>query len=288
MREPGRVFHIESLDDPRVGCFRNLKDRELAAMGDLFITEGLHTTVRLLSSGHQVVSVMVTGKRLDQIEPSVPASVPVYVVPDDVIDGVIGFKFHSGVIGCGRRDTAQTLDDFMAKVRQSRAQRAGAPPETLVVCPDIANVDNAGSLIRISSAMGADGILFGQQACDPYWRRAIRVSMGNVFLFPVHRSFDTKADLLRLRDHYGYTLAGAVLDTDAVPLASFRRPERVAILLGNEAQGLAAAERALLDVKLTIPMHHGTDSLNIAVAGAVFLYELTRPALLGDASPTDR
>ncbi len=274
MHDPSRIFPITSMDDHRVACFRDLKDRELAAMGDLFIAEGLNTSLRLMCSSYQTVSVLLSQSRLKEIEPQVPPAVPVYVGSNETLESVIGFKFHSGLLACGRRKSTFTLQHLFAQIHGTPVHPAA---QTIVVCPDISNVDNAGSIIRIAAAFGAQALIFGETACDPFWRRSIRVSMGNVFSLPIYQSKNIKQDLLALKHQYGYQLVGTVLDDQATPLTSFTPPVKTALLLGNEAQGLGPKELALLDSKVTIPMHHGTDSLNISIAAAVFLYELTRP-----------
>src|SRR4051812_46785480 len=97
------VESISSLDDDRISAYRSLKDRELAQNGNRFIAEGEHLVRRLLASNYPVESVLLAERRVGEIAPLVPAWVPVYVMPDERVNQVIGFKFHSGVIACGRR-----------------------------------------------------------------------------------------------------------------------------------------------------------------------------------------
>jgi tRNA G18 (ribose-2'-O)-methylase SpoU len=282
MHDPTRIFPIDSMDDHRVAPFRDLKDRELAAMGDFFIAEGLNTSLRLMRSSYQTVSVLLSQARLAQIEPQVPPGVPVYVGSNQTLESVIGFKFHSGLLALGRRKSTFSLGDLFAQIHAVQPHALPAPTtasQTIVVCPDISNVDNAGAIIRIAAAFGAQALIFGETACDPFWRRSIRVSMGNVFSLPIYQSKNIRHDLLTLKSQHAYELVGTVLDPDATPLTAYQTPPRVALLLGNEAQGLGPRERAILDTRLTIPMHHNTDSLNISTAAAVFLYELTKPRL---------
>jgi tRNA G18 (ribose-2'-O)-methylase SpoU len=286
MHDPTRIFPISSMDDPRVAAFRDLKDRELAAMGNFFIAEGLNTSLRLMRSSYQTMAVLLSETRLPEIEPQVPPGVPVYVGSNQTLDSVIGFKFHSGLLALGCRKSTFTLDDLFTQIQACPQQPPAQATATIVVCPDISNVDNAGSIIRIAAAFGAQAMIFGETACDPFWRRSIRVSMGNVFSLPIYQSKDIRKDLLTLKHHHGYQLVGTVLDPDATPLTSFAIPQKTALLLGNEAQGIGPKERAILDTRVTIPMHHGTDSLNISIAAAVFLYELTKPPL--SPSPSGR
>ena len=265
------TFAVDTLDDPRVAPYRNLKDRDLARSGDRFIAEGEQVVRRLLASDYPTESLLLARKRADDVAPLAPPDVPVYVVPDPLVHQIVGFKFHSGVMAVGRRKPAATIDDVMTAASARRRT-------TLVVLPEIANTENMGSLIRISAAFGADAVVLGEHSCDPFWRQAVRVSMGTIFSIPLVRSDDLLRDLRRLADHWGVELAAAVAGGDAEPLQAAGRGERLGLLFGNEAQGLAPDHVAACGRRVTIPMHLGTDSLNVAVAAAVFLYHFTREA----------
>lgn len=269
---------VATLDDPRLDAYRNLKDREIAREGNRFIAEGEHLARRLLASDHRVDSVLMSERRAEELGPLVPNSVPLYVAPDAVLEGVIGFRFHSGVLACGIRPTERRIEDVLPP------RGDVTKPLTLVVCPEIINADNMGSLIRVGAAFGADAMIVGERSCDPYWRRSVRVSMGTIFTLPIVRSDDLLRDLYRLREEWGVRLVASVLDESATPLKSVRHPEstrpaapdRVGILLGSESQGLHNRWLTVCDQLVTIPMRKGTDSLNVSVAAAVFLYHFTR------------
>jgi tRNA G18 (ribose-2'-O)-methylase SpoU len=263
------IVPIDSLDDPRVAPYRNLKDRELARSGDRFIAEGEQVVRRLLESDYPTESLLVARRRSAEIVPLAPPDVPVYVVDDALVHQVVGFKFHSGVMAVGRRKPAGPLDALVSRA-------AHKPRLTLVVLPDIANTDNMGALVRISAAFGADALLVGRHSCDPFWRQSIRVSMGTVFSIPLVRSDDLLSDLAGLRRRWQFELAAAVVGEGAEALERAGRADRLALLFGNEAQGLSPEYLAACDRRVTIPMQLGTDSLNVAVAAAVFLYHFTR------------
>ena len=263
------IVPVDSLDDPRVSPYRDLKDRELARSGDRFIAEGEQVVRRLLKSTYPTESLLLARRRAREVAPLAPPGVPAYVVDDALVHQIVGFKFHAGVMAVGRRKPAASLDEVLAPAGAGKRQ-------TLVVLPDIANTDNLGALVRISAAFGADALVLGQHSCDPFWRQAVRVSMGTVFSLPLVRSADLLADLGRLRDARGFELAAAVVGGGAEPLARAARPDRLALLFGNEAQGLGAEYVAACQRRVTIPMQLGTDSLNVAVAAAVFLYHFTR------------
>jgi tRNA G18 (ribose-2'-O)-methylase SpoU len=257
---------IDTFDDPRVALYRNLKDRELERRGRHFIAEGEHIVKRLLASDFPVDSVLLADRRADEIAPLVPANIPVYVMPKALMDQLLGLKFHSGVMACGRRKPQQTLDEIIPKDRERL---------TLVICPDISNVENIGSMIRLSAGFGADALVLGEKCHDPFWRQSVRVSMGTIFTLPIVQSDDLLRDLRRLRQEWGVELVATVLDPSADSLEQARRGSKLGILFGGEAQGLEGPFVAACDRRVTIPMHHGTDSLNVAVAAGIFLYHFT-------------
>jgi tRNA G18 (ribose-2'-O)-methylase SpoU len=263
-----QLIDINSLDDPRLAPYRNIKERELARMGGRFIAEGEHLVRRLMVSDFSVESVLLARRRAEEIAPLVRHDVPVYIVPDELIHHVLGIRFHSGVIACGVRKPPLRLS----------AAIPPAGPAIVVVLPEISNVENLGSIVRLAAAFGAAALVLGPRSHDPFWRQSVRVSMGTVFTLPIVRSDDLLRDLQALRDEHGMELIATVVDERAEALAAARRRPRSAILLGSEAQGLDRQWIDLCERRITIPMHLGTDSLNVATAAAVVLYHFTNIA----------
>lgn len=261
------IIPIESLSDPRVAAYRNLKDKELDRGGKLFIAEGEHLVRRMLASDFEVESVFVSEKHVAEYERIMPANLPLFVSAAETMNGVLGMKFHSGVIGCGRRKPWAPLDAVLPK---------SADRLLLVICPDLNNVENIGSMIRLSAGFGADAMILGERSHDPFWRQSIRVSMGTIFKLPIYRSPNLAHDLSRLRNEWGVELAATVLAEDAEPLANACRAQRFGLLFGNEPHGLDAPTASACQRRITIPMKLGTDSLNVAVAAGIFLYHFTR------------
>jgi tRNA G18 (ribose-2'-O)-methylase SpoU len=267
---PMDAVEIHDIDDPRIAPYRALKERELARQpGGRFIAEGEHVVRRLLASDFPVESVLLSHRRAAELAPLVRAGVPLYVAPEAMMQQVIGFKFHSGVIACGCRKPPATLEQVLTM----HDRQDGL---TLVILPEIANTENMGALIRVAAAFGANAMLLGERSCDPFFRQSIRVSMGTIFRLPMLQSQDLLRDLERLKREWGITLLAAVSDQTASRLSDVRREQRVGVLFGNEAQGLSDEYLRACDRRLTIPMQLGTDSLNVAVAAGVILYELTR------------
>ncbi len=257
---------IESLDDQRIAPYRQLKDRELAREGARFIAEGEFVVRRLLLSSYETESVLLARRRVQDIAPLVPARVAIYVPPDELMHQIIGFKFHSGVIACGKRGPRRTVDDVIPRDRQRL---------TLVICPEIANAENMGAMIRVSAAFGVDALILGERSCDPFWRQSVRVSMGTIFQISLVQSDDLVRDMQRLQTEWQVQLAATTLDSDAENLVDAMRESKLGLLFGNEAQGLEQRLTDACDRRITIPMKLGTDSLNVAVAAGIILFHFT-------------
>jgi tRNA G18 (ribose-2'-O)-methylase SpoU len=267
---PDRIIRIDSPTDPRLTAYTNLKEREIARQGGRFIAEGELVVKRLLASSYSTESVLLADRRVEEIAPLVPAGVQIYAGPTDVVHRIVGFKFHAGVMACGIRGRSPSLFDA--------AESWADDPVTLVVCPEISNTENLGSMIRLAAAFGAQAIILGELSCDPFFRQSIRVSMGTVFQLPIIQSQNLRADLRELSQRYAVQLVATVLSADAEPLSTARRLKRTALLFGNEAQGLSAEYINLCDRRITIPMHMGTDSLNVSAAAGIILYHFTQYA----------
>jgi tRNA G18 (ribose-2'-O)-methylase SpoU len=270
MAAGAQIIRIESLDDSRVFHYRNMKERELARLGGRFIAEGEWVVRRLLESRYATESVFVIERKAEAIAAVVPEHVPVYVTTPDVMSQVVGFDFHNGVMAVGMRGPSPTVAEVVAGAREG--------PVTLAVCPQIEKTDNLGAIIRVAAAFGVTAMVLGERCCDPFYRQSVRVSMGAALKVQIVRSEDLRADLRRLKDEHRVELIATVLDEAAEPLEAAGRRRGVALLFGNEGYGLDAEIVAMCDRRVTIPMAMGTDSLNVAVAAAVFLYHFTRVA----------
>ena len=266
---------IDDLDDPRIAVYRHLKATNQTRAAEQFVVEGEKLLDRLLASRFPVASVLVTDRHEARIAARVPGSVMLFVVPHARIDALVGFQFHRGVLASGHRRPPPLLDEVV--------RRAGARL-TLLVCPALYNPENLGAIVRIGDVFGIDAVLVGPSCPDPLSRRVLRVSMGTVLRLPVIVPEDLERALARLRTEWGVQLAATVVDPDAEPLDSARRPDRFALLLGSEGEGLAPEWVARCDRRITIPMRPGAESLNVAVAAGIVVYHFTTRA---ERSPAD-
>ncbi len=276
---------IESLNDPRLDVFRDVKATRHSRWAGRFVAEGTRLVKRLLASDYVIESLLVSDGRVAEFQSWLTADVPVFVMPRALAAELVGYNFHCGAMACALRKPSPRLDEVLARC----GQRA-----TFVVCPDVNDPENIGTLIRLGAAFGIDALLLGPACADPFSRRVLRVSMGNALTLPIVQSRDLHADLLRLKIEWQVQLAATVVEnsdpTDEgeplevraaigtiAPLETLSqaaRPARLALLFGNEAHGLGSEWLDLCDRQLTIPMHDA-DSLNVAVAAGIFLYHFT-------------
>ncbi len=266
-----RVIEIADSADPRLADYRDLTDvalrRVLEPAGGLYMAESAKVIGRALRAGHRPRSVLVQEKWLSEVAELLieQAEVPVYVVDAAVAESVTGYAVHRGALAAMHRPVPPPIADVVAAAR------------TVVVLDDIVDHTNVGAVFRSVAALGADAVLISPRCADPLYRRSVRVSMGTVFQVPWTR-LRTWPEARSALTEAGFHLAALALADDAVPLDEFaaHRPERVAVLLGSEGDGLSARALRSADTIVTIPMAGGVDSLNVAAAGAVALWALTR------------
>jgi len=258
---------IDSLDDPRLDVYRNLTSTNLTRWSGRFIAEGRRVVLRLLASDFEVESVLVSDRRERAMTPHVPPETPFYVLPLPLAQKLVGFNFHSGVLACGQRKPNLPLPELADN---------GGRPLTLVVCPNVNDPDNLGSIIRTGATLGVDALLLGRGCADPFSRRVSRLSMGHIYRLPIIECDDLHRDLQRLRDDWQVELMATVAGGDAEILDDAVRPERFALLFGNEAHGLEPEFLQLCRRRITIPMRDAGDSLNVSISAAIVLYHFTR------------
>jgi len=267
------VVPISDAADPRVAPYMAVRDRDLVGRRGEFIAEG-EVVLRVLLGGKarcRATSLLVAENRASRIAAlasELPPETPIYVASQVVMDAIVGFPIHRGMLAHGLRPADPGAERLLA----------GLPEQALVmVLFGIANHDNMGGLFRNAAAFGVDAVLLDPRCCDPLYRKAIRVSVGAALRVPFARLGEGEDALSRL-DAAGYeTLALSPSGTE--PVSSVRRPPRAAVLLGAEGPGLPAHILARART-LSIAMAEGWDSLNVAAASAIVLHQLATSAPL--------
>lgn len=262
------IFELADADDPRLDDFRSLTDTALRAKiepaGGLYIAESAKVIERAVAAGHAPRAVMVQRRWLDGIAALLgERGVPVYVVPDAVAETVTGFAVHRGALASMHRPSLPSVAELVGDAR------------LVLVLENIGDHTNVGAAFRAAAALGADAVLVSPRCADPLYRRSVRVSMGTVFQVPWTR-IDGWDDAVSELHRAGIELAALALSDAAVPLDEYSaaRPSKVALLMGSEGDGLSRQALSSADVVVTIPMRGDVDSLNVAAAASVALWEL--------------
>jgi tRNA G18 (ribose-2'-O)-methylase SpoU len=263
------VIRIDSSDDERLSEFRNVPDPQLLRERGLFVAEGRLVVTRLLASGLDTRALLVTEAALASLEsPLSDGTFPVYVVPQAVMNGVTGFDFHRGCLAIGVRPPARDWRDIVAGAMRRASSR-------LVVLERIGNVDNVGAIFRNAAAFGVGGVLLQEDCADPLYRKAIRTSMAASLTMPY--AMVPWPDGLRELRETGWATVAMTPAVDAAALRDLAPTLRglpVAIVLGHEGEGLTQDALDACTRHARIAMANGVDSINVATAAAIALYEV--------------
>jgi len=278
-------IEITDVNAPELDVFSRLSESQLMHYYEpepgIFIAESANVILRALEAGYEPEAVLLEKQRvekegrpvLDKIEElwgrEKLESLPVYVAGHDLVTQLTGYSLVRGLWAVLRRKRLPALDAFCEGKKR------------LAVLVEVVNPTNAGAIVRSAAALGMDGVLFTAGSVDPLTRRAARVSMGTVFQIPwtfmEGKGGDVNDVALRL-GAMGFETVAMALTADSVAIQDERlkRAERLAVLLGTEGDGLPGEVIESCTHRVRIPMHHGVDSLNVAAAGAVAFWELSK------------
>lgn len=270
------LIEITDFSAPELDVYARLSEVQLRSRQDpsqaLFIAESPLVIGRALDAGCVSVSALMDGSHVSaaarEILARLGADVPVFTAEDAVLTQLTGFHLTRGML-CAMRRPA--LPEAAALCRAARR---------VVVLENVMNPTNLGAIFRSAAALGMDAVLLTTAGSDPLYRRASRVSMGNVFLIP-WTYLPESGDWTQLLRGLGFRTVAMALRNDSVRLDDPRlaAEEKLAIVMGTEGDGLASSTIASCDYTVRIPMYHGVDSLNVAAASAVAFYELGLPPL---------
>lgn len=269
-----QTITVNSLDDPGMELFASLTeaqltDSKLSGRG-LFIAESGKVIDVALRAGYRPVALLTEAKHLNgyaadilRTIDSLPntENVPLYIGERDVLNGITGYPLTRSLLCAMERRPLPSLEEILRDARR------------VVVIQGVVDTTNIGAIFRSAAALGIDAVLLTPDSCDPLNRRAVRVSMGNIFLVP-WTWLDGDPNIL-LREH-GFRTAAMALSPDSITLDNpiLKTIPRLALIMGTEGDGLPASAIQGADYVVRIPMQHGVDSLNVAAASAVAFWEL--------------
>jgi tRNA G18 (ribose-2'-O)-methylase SpoU len=273
------IERVESLDDPRIALYRNLKDRDLRERHEAFIVEGRGSLEMLLDrSPFEPESLLLSDRACRSLADRItklPDPLPVYVASRTLMAGIVGFDMYRGVLALCRREREPTFEETFDPGRFTTPW-----PAPVIVLEALANHDNVGAIFRNAQAFGVPAIALCPRTCDPLYRKAIRTSMGATLCVPFVRTDSWPEPLARLRA-LGFTVAALHPDEHAVALAASGAhigSGPLALVVGTEGPGISDAALAECDLRIRIPIAEGIDSINVATAGAIALHHFREHA----------
>jgi tRNA G18 (ribose-2'-O)-methylase SpoU len=267
--DPMNLIPITDLADPRLADYSHQTDVALkksrGSEHGLYLAESALVLERALGAGHTPRSVLALGASVEDARALVAHDVPVFTGPAELLEQLTGYVLHRGLIASMHRPALPSVESLL-----STATR-------VVILENVADPTNVGAIFRSVAGIGADAVFVTERCSDPFYRRAIRVSMGTVLQVPWTRLGPWAATSALLTSH-GFHIAALALEPGAVSLRDFAAdaPAKIALVLGAEGEGLTREAIEAADTIVRIPMAHGIDSLNVAATAAVAMYSLAR------------
>lgn len=260
---------VDSLDLPELAPYRTMRMHHDHVQQRIFVAEGVKVVRRLLESDFTVVSALMLERWVAELEPllaSRPENITIFIAPKASMEQLVGFTLYQGVMAIGRFPPPVPLE--------TRLQHS-AKPHLIVALDGIADAENMGVIVRNSLAFGAQLLIAGESSSSPYMRRAVRNSMGAIFKLPVVEPPNLVQTLRQLQAR-GIRCIAAHGHATGKTLAQCNLGSDCCIVLGSEGLGISPAVLEVCDEAVAIPMSSGVDSINVANAAAVFLFEANR------------
>ena len=271
------IIKIDSFDDPRLDVFVRLTGAQLRSRLEpekgVFIAESPTVIEVALDSGCKPIALLTDERLINSaVEKIIKrcGGVPIYTAEKQVLEKLTGFALTRGALCAMRRPKPKTLDELLEGAR------------TVAVLETIADSTNIGAVFRSAAALGVDAVLVTPDCCDPLCRRAVRVSMGTIFRVPWgvigedHEDWRKRG--IELLHAHGFKTAAMALTDESVNIddPELMKEERIAVILGTEGTGLSKSTIEKSDYTAKIPMSNEVDSLNVAAAGVIAFWQLTR------------
>ena len=263
------VIEITDFAAPELDVYARLTQAQLRSRLEpekgIFIAESPKVIARALDAGYQPISFLMERKQITGPASEVLArcgNAPVYTADRAMLAQLTGFELTRGVLCAMHRPLLPMVEEVCRNARR------------VAVLEGIVDSTNIGAIFRSAAALNMDAMLLSSQGSDPLYRRASRVSMGNVFLVPW--TYLPEGDWTAALHDLGFTTAAMALREDSIRLNDphLAREPKLAVVMGTEGDGLASNTIAHCDYTVMIPMTHGVDSLNVAAASAVAFYQL--------------
>jgi len=268
--EAMQVTHVASIDSADLQPYRTLRRPVDHQRRGIFVAEGEKVVRRLLESELEIISVLLTPEWLAvhrRLLETKGEGLNVFVADKKLVESIVGFHLHQGIMAVAKIPKASTLDGVLAGTTR---------PHLFVAIDGLTNAENLGALVRNCAAFGVQALLVGETSSSPYLRRAVRNSMGAVFRLPVVHLTSLMSTLTEMRSKHGICAIAAHPQATSKQLSRAKFANDCCIIFGSEGEGISQGVLAACDEATVIPMAEGVDSLNVASASAVVLYEAQR------------
>ena len=257
-------------NDSRLAAYNSLKGKMLEKDG-IFIAEGEKVIRSMIESGCRIASCLTAIGAATRYKALLATmaerGAATYVAADKVIEEIIGFRFHKGIMAVGYCPKKVTISSSLKKSKQALF---------LVALNAVNDPQNVGLIVRNAAAFGVGGLIVDNATYDPYYRKAVRVSMGTIFRLPVYYEGDLGTTLVQLKKKYNTRIIAATLGRGTNEIGKIDLSGNICFVFGNEDKGISRRVLSIADAKVRIPISKAVDSLNVASAGAICLYEASR------------
>ncbi|EQC43131.1 RNA methyltransferase [Bacteriovorax sp. DB6_IX] len=250
------MIKLDTIDDPNLDEFRNIKDKNLLPQ-NLVVAESPKVVLKALNSDFKVLKVLCTPEFYQENKSNLDGkSEKIFVVDKKQIESLVAHKLHHGIMALIQIPELSKLDEL---------------GERILIFNGVTSPENVGTMTRAAMAFGFSSIIYDYKSASPYLRRCARVSMGNVFEAKVHKSEYLPRSIQELQA-LGYTVAATANEEGSLSLPTYKYPEKFCLIIGNEGNGMDREVIDACDIKLSIPITSYVAHLNAASAASIFLY----------------
>lgn len=264
------TLSISSLEHQELKPYRTLRQPHEHFQYGIFVAEGEKVVHRLIESHLEILSVLITPEWLEHYQPLLNAraeSIRAFVAEKSLLETIVGFNLHQGIMAVGKIPSPVDIESILAQSLR---------PWLFIAVDGLTNSENLGVLVRNCAAFGVQGIFVGETSSSPYLRRAVRNSMGAVFELSVVQCENLVEALKTLSMYHHCKIIATHPHADEQSIHQIDFSSDCCLVFGNEGNGISPQVLSACDMTVAIPMQRGVDSLNVASASAVFLYEVLR------------
>ncbi len=264
-----RIEHITSLEIHELEPYRTLRRPLKHLQKGIFVAEGEKVVSRLLASGIRVFSMLLTAQWFEEHRDTIeqhPDPIEIFIGEKQLLDTIVGHELHQAMMAIAKVPKGIPVADLGGRIQEKDAFLC-------VLIDGVVNAENMGVIIRNCVCFSVDAIVTLTSSCDPYLRRSVRNSMGTIFHLPI--TYLTSAENeIKILKRAGLKFYAAHPNSTSIDIRTIQFPKKICIVLGAEGHGISKEVLGLCDEFVTIPMKEGIDSLNVASASAVLLWEV--------------